>query len=233
LQELDASFPGFLPPHKICILGAGHFGYLAAQRLSARYPHASFLVVDQSKEKLDQIEKAWGLPVQEEDIPSFLENTWVGDSTWIVPAVPIHFAFQWVMHELEKAGRVEPLPVPETVDAQIPNPYRALNGSLCASFATFICPDYCSEPDEICTYTKSPRRGNLFEVLGGITLPGFDVIVIRSWQLAPGVGGYPKSSLNKVLQEIKDQPEGRYLMVTSCRCHGVIDGLRWEGAPSR
>jgi hypothetical protein len=233
LQEQDVSSPSFFPPQRISILGAGHFGYLAAQRLSGRYPHASFLVVDQSEEKLDQIEKAFGLPVHTEDTTSFIENTWVDDSTWIIPAVPVHFAFQWALHELKKAGRVEPLAVPATVEAQIPNPYRALNGSLCASFATFICPDYCNEPDEICTYTKSPRRGNLFEELGKINLPGFDVIVIRSWQLAPGVGGYPKSSLKKALQEITVKPEGRCLIATSCRCHGVIDGLRWEGAPSR
>jgi len=233
LQEQDELSPSFFPPQRICILGAGHFGYLAAQRLSVRYPLASFLVVDERKEKLDQIEKAFGLPVHSEDIESFLENTWVDDSTWIIPAVPVHFAFQWALHELKKIGRVELQPIPETVEAQIPNPYRALNGSLCASFATFICPDNCNEPDEICTYTKGPRRGNLFEELGKISLPGFDVIVVRSWQLAPGVGGYPGSSLKKVLQEITDQPEGRYLMVTSCRCHGVINGLRWEGAPSR
>jgi hypothetical protein len=233
LQEQDVSSLSFFPPQRICILGAGRFGYLAAQRLSARYPHALFLVVDQRKEKLDRIKDAFGLPVQDEDIASFVENPWVDDSTWIVPAVPVHFAFLWAVHELKKTGCIEPLPVPDTVADQIPNPYRATNGSLCASFATFICPDYCNEPDEICTYTKSPRRGNLFEELGKINLPGFDVIVVRSWQLAPGVGGYPKSSLKAVLQEIKDQSEGRYLMITSCRCHGVIDGLRWESGPSR
>ena len=232
MQEKDASFPGFFPPERICIVGAGHFGRLAAQRLSDRFPRASFLVVDQNREKLDQIEKSLGLPVQVHDIPSFLENTWVGDSTWIVPAVPIHFAFQWVLHELRKTGRVEPLPVPETVDAQIPNPYRALNGSLCASFASFVCPDYCSEPEEICSYTKDRRRGDLFEVLGKIILQGFEVIVIRSWQLAPGVGGYPRSSLDKVVQEIRAQPVKRCLIVTSCRCHGIIDGLTWERSPT-
>ncbi len=228
MQDFNESFPGLFPPQRICIVGAGHFGYLAAQRLSNRYPEASFLVVDHRREKLDRIERDFRLPVHAEDLASFFEGRRVDDKTWIIPAVPIHFAFQWLLHELKQAGRAESLPVPETVEAQIPNPYRAPNGSLCASFATFVCPDSCNEPDELCTYTKDPRPGNLFEELGRITVPGCEVIVIRSWQLAPGVGGYPGNILKGVSEKIADRPEGCYLVATSCRCHGVIDALRWQ-----
>ena len=229
MQDFDASFPDLFPPERICIVGAGHFGYLAAQRLSRRYPGASFLVVDQRGEKLDRIGEELGLPMRAEDLASFFENPWVDDRTWIIPAIPVHFAFQWLLHALKKLGHAEPLPVSEAVDAQIPNPYRAISGSLCASFATFICPDYCNEPDEICTYTKNPRPGNLFEELGKIVIPGCEVIVIRSWQLAPGVGGYPRIYLKRVLEKIANGPPGCCLIGTSCRCHGVIDALRWGG----
>ena len=232
MQASDASIPVPFPPPKICILGAGQFGRLAVQRLSKRYPEASFLVVDERKEKLKGLEKDFGLSALAEDLQTFLENTWVDKGTWIVPAVPIHFAYQWVIHELKKVGQIEQLPIPAGVEEQIPNPYRATGGAICASFATFICPDTCSEPDEICTHTKSPRRGNLFEELAGIEVPGFDVIVVRSWQLAPGVGGYPKGSLTEVLKKIMQTPQGCYLLATSCRCHGVIDALGWECAQS-
>ena len=228
MQDFDETFPGLFPPQRIGIVGAGHFGYLAAQRLSRRYPEASFLVVDHRREKLDRIERDFRLPVHAEDLPSFFEDAWVDDKTWIIPAVPVHFAFAWLLHELQKTGCAEPLPVPETVTAQIPNPYQAPSGSLCASFATFICPDTCNEPDAMCTYTKAPRRGNLYEELAKITVPGCDVIVIRSWQLAPGVGGYPGSILKGVLDKITNGPEGCRLIATSCRCHGVIDALRWQ-----
>jgi hypothetical protein len=227
LQASDA-IPAPFPPQRICILGAGQFGTLAAQRLIKRYPEASFLVADERREKLERIERDFGLTVSLEDTQSFLENDWVDDGTWIIPAVPVHFAFEWIVNELKKTGQTELLPVPEAVEGQIPNPYRALSGALCASFATFICPDICNEPDEICTYTKSPRPGNLFEELTRVKLPGFDVIVVRSWQLAPGVGGYPRGSLRSVLDKIAETPEGRYLIATSCRCHGVIDALRWQ-----
>lgn len=228
MQASGASFPVPFPPPRICILGAGQFGRLASQRLGRRYPEASFLVVDERREKLEGIERDVGLPVLAEDLQTFLDNPWITEGTWIVPAIPIQFAFEWVIHELQKSGECAHLPIPAGVAEQIPNPYRAAGGSLCASFATFICPDTCNEPDEICTYTRNPRPGNLFEVLAQIQVPGFDVIVVRSWQLAPGVGGYPYGSLSAVLKQIMESPKGRYLLATSCRCHGVIDALSWE-----
>ena len=228
MQASGASFPAPFPPPKICILGAGQFGRLAAQRLSRRYPEAAFLVVDERRERLEGITREVGLPVLAEALQTFLDNPWISEPTWIVPAIPVQFAFEWVMHELQKRGRCERLPVPEGVAEQIPNPYRAAGGSLCASFATFICPDSCNEPDELCTHTGKPRPGNLFEVLAKVEVPGFEVIVVRSWQLAPGVGGYPYASLGAVLQQITATPKGCSLLATSCRCHGVMDALSWE-----
>jgi hypothetical protein len=228
LQDVDVIFPGMFPPQRICIVGAGHFGYLAAQRLKHRFPEASYLVVDQRKEKLDRIAEDFKIAALSEDLLSCFENPWIDDRTWIIPAVPIHFAFQWLLHELKKSGRVEPLPVPASVETQIPNPYAAPSGSVCASFATFICPDTCNEPDEVCTHTRGPRQGNLFEHFAEIHVPNFDVLVIRSWQLAPGVGGYPTGSIKAVCARIAESPEGHYLIATSCRCHGVIDALGWK-----
>ncbi len=230
MQDLDVLFPGLFPPRRICIVGAGHFGYMAVQRLTRRFPEASFLVVDQRRDKLNRIGEDFKVAVSSEDTLSFFHNTWVDERTWIIPAVPIHFAFQWLLHELNKTGSAEAQPVPAAVARQVPNPYRAPSGSLCGSFATFICPDTCNEPDEICTHTKGPRPGNLFEELAKISVPYFDVLVIRSWQLAPGVGGYPRASLKEVRDRIAGRREGRYLIATSCRCHGVIDGLVWKDA---
>ncbi|HIJ69047.1 MAG TPA: hypothetical protein HPP57_06055, partial [Deltaproteobacteria bacterium] len=113
------------------------------------------------------------------------------------------------------------------VDSKLPNPIRVPSGTLYASFATFLCPDYCSEPEEICTHTGKERPGNLYEVFGGVLASGFDVAVLRSWQLAPGVGGYPGRSLRQLLAGIGSKP-GRYLIATSCRCHGVMDALEWR-----
>lgn len=230
MQDLEVLFPGIFPPRKIAIVGAGHFGYLAARRLTRRFPEASFLVFDQHREKLDRIAGDFGVSVFIEDAPSFFENARADEQTWIIPAVPIHFAFEWILNELKKSGNAKRLPVPASVPGQIPNPYPAPSGSLCASFATFMCPDTCNEPDEICTYTKGPRRGNLFEALARIVVPEFGVAVVRSWQLAPGVGGYPEISVREVWERIGESPGGQYLVATSCRCHGVINAFEWKRA---
>lgn len=221
--------PAPFPPEKVWILGAGRFGRLAAERLKRRLPGADFLVVDDREEKLAALRDDLKVPVIAHDAISHLAEAELADDVWIIPAAPIHVAYLWIMRELEKRGRVRRLPVPSTVDGQVPNPLRAKE-TVYASYATFICPDACSEPDEICTHTGLPRVGSLFETIGAIQVPGFKVIVVRSWQLAPGVGGYPGGQLKSVLAEIAASP-GEYLIATSCRCHGVIDCLGWERIP--
>lgn len=221
------SFPGGYPPAEIFILGAGRFGRIACERLHRRYDRASFLVIDSNPENLAKLEREYGLPVHlEEAIPYMLSNR-VADDIWIVPAIPIHVAFEWIAKRLENKYPVQHLEVPAITDQQVPNPFRMNKETLYTSFATFRCPDFCSEPDEICTSTGKPRPGNLFEELQLVEIPGFAMTVIRSWQLAPGVGGYPAASLSQVLDSIR-QASGNHLIATSCRCHGVINALKWH-----
>jgi len=242
------------------IIGAGHFGTLAARRISKRHPGEKILVVDQDFEKFRELEP---LPVKtlEEDAQEFLQENlsvkiqpqesekvqpifsctgvatehllqpcWFSDAPkWVIPAVPIHVAFEWLFNTLRKDENleVERLNVPEEADKQVPNPFRMSRETLYASFADFVCPDNCSEPADICTKTKEPRKGNLYEVLAKIDVSGFTPLVLRSHQLAPGVGGYTPESMNKLLHRVLETP-GKYLIATSCRCHGVIDALSWQ-----
>ena len=217
------------PPQTIWVLGAGYFGALGAQRLSRRYPDASFLVIDTEEEKLREIHETYTLPFHVEDALVFLEKNPPADEVWIIPAIPVHAAFLLIRNRLNHlTTETRVLPVPDEADLQVPNPYRIPPGStLYASFATFRCPDACNEPDEICTYTKEPRPGNLFERLAQVRIPSFHTVVIRSHQLAPGVGGYTGAQLGAALEEILKQP-GNYLIATACRCHGVIDALSWQ-----
>lgn len=224
----ESSLPGPFPPEKIWILGAGHFGFTAAQRLSRRYPNTDFMVVDLRADRLHAIHQALGgISCIAQDGISFLAQRQIPEDIWIVPAIPLHVAFQWLLAKIAAHASVQALPVPPEVDQQVPNPYRVAGGTVYTSFATFLCPDVCNEPEEICTYTKQPRPGNLFELLGGITVARLEVVVVRSWQLAPGVGGYTRPVLAKALSRITQQP-GDYLVATSCRCHGVLDRLSWR-----
>ena len=209
------------------MLGAGRFGRLAAERLKSRFPEALLSVVDRDERRVAEISGELKIPGEVEECISSMDREAPDDDLWVVPSVPVHVAFEWVLRELGRTGNCRSQPVPEEVDVQVPNPIRAASGAVYASFATFLCPDYCGEPGEICTHTGEKRPGNLYEVLSGVNVPGFEVFVLRSWQLAPGVGGYPGRSLRELAAGVRAKPGG-YLIATSCRCHGVINGLEWS-----
>lgn len=221
------SFRDFFPPRRIRVLGAGRFGRLAAERLKDRFPDALLSVTDRDARRVSEISAELGIPGEVDECISSISRAEPEDDLWLVPSVPVHVAFEWVLNELNRPGNCRRLPVPEEVDLRVPNPIRTPSGTVYASFATFVCPDYCSEPDEICTHTGKKRPGNLYEFLSGVEAPGFDVLVLRSWQLAPGVGGYTGRSLRKLAAEVGKKP-GAWLIATSCRCHGVINALEWK-----
>lgn len=231
MEKSLESHSGFYPPQEIWILGAGHFGRLACKRLIKRHPEASFRVVDTQQAGLNLVQQEFNLPVYLGEAIAYLDEANPAESVWIIPAIPIHVAYRWVLSKLiEAAKSLLEIDVPSQADEQAPNPFRLNSKTLYAGFATFICPDNCNEPDEICTYTREKRQGNLFDRLNQIAVPDFQVVVVQSLQLAPGVGGYPMSRLRKALNAIKHAP-GKYLIATSCRCHGVIDALEWKGGP--
>ncbi|HYA41360.1 MAG TPA: hypothetical protein VEF34_08660 [Syntrophobacteraceae bacterium] len=228
LYDLVSDYFGdIFPPRRIKVLGAGRFGRLAAERLKLRFPDALVSVTDRCAARVDDIIRDLAIAGEVQDFIRSIGRIDAADDLWLIPAVPVHVGFEWVVSELEKVAKVRTISVPQEVDSKVPNPLRGPAGTLYASFATFICPDYCSEPEEICTFTGKGRLGNLYDIFGEVPAPGFDVAVLRSWQLAPGVGGYPARGLRELFAGIVLKP-GRYLIATSCRCHGVMDGLEWE-----
>jgi hypothetical protein len=65
----------------------------------------------------------------------------------------------------------------------------------------------------------------MHDLLKEIDLPGFRSIVVRSHQLAHGVGGYRPEKLFQVLQQVSELHTA-ILLSTACRCHGVITGVK-------
>ncbi len=217
-------------PSRIWVLGAGRFGELAVKRLTRRLPQVRLDVIDVRRDKLDGIRSRHDHPylrLEEGDGLARLDGEDLPEDLWVVPAVPRHVAFHWLLNRLKRMGSAAVVPVPLEVDEQVPNPYRVADGTVYASHATFLCPDSCSEPDDICTYTKRPRPTNLFEILSRIQVPEYRAMVVRSRQLAPGVGGYPMAQLHRTYDQIRAHA-GRFLVSTSCRCHGVINAMVWE-----
>lgn len=218
------------PPREIWILGAGHFGLIAAERLRRRMPEVRIVVVDHREEKLARAAEIPDVETRLEDALDFISERELPPELWIIPAVPVHVAYQWLVRRLARTFAVSTLPVPETVDEQTPNPLRAASGTLYASFATFRCPDHCNEPTFTCTHTGRPRLGILYQRFEALTVPGYEPQVVQSIQLAPGVGGYPAASLYAVFNRIAERP-GKYLVATGCKCHGVVDALESTPIP--
>ncbi|HOV87489.1 MAG TPA: hypothetical protein PLM79_14080 [Syntrophobacteraceae bacterium] len=216
-----------LPPGEIWVLGLGKFGMLAWKRLEKRFPRASFVLVEEREEKTRGIQERGSLKIVARDAIGFLLDARVPGEVWIIPAVPVHAAFRWLLGRLEPPRAASSIPLPREIDPRVPNPLRSGEETIYTSFAAFVCPDGCDEPDEICTYTKKARPGNLYEELSRLEIPGFRTHVLRSLQLAPGVGGYPGRSLEGLHEEVLKTP-GNHLVATSCRCHGVINALNWR-----
>ncbi|MBW1981928.1 MAG: potassium transporter [Deltaproteobacteria bacterium] len=206
------------------ILGAGRFGTLATERLLRQKGDRQLVLVDRDRSRLAGVVDARVAKV-EGDAIDFLDKNLHVMPDWLVPAVPLHVAFQWLCRRLSRRGSVSQLPVPAILDSRLPNPHRGSDGTLYTSFATFICPDDCEEPDGRCTFTGKPRKADLYRVLSEMAVPGYLTVVIRSQQLAPGVGGYQPAALQELLRQA-EQSERQIIVATACRCHGVVNALR-------
>jgi hypothetical protein len=130
-------------------------------------------------------------------------------------------AFEWIKTKLSKTRIVQNIAVPQDLVTELPHPIKAETGQLYISIADFKCPENCPEPDEICTHTGKPRPMVLHEFLKSIQPKDLKTVVIRSHQLAPGVGGYTPRDLFAALNEI-EAAQGPVSLSTACSCHGII-----------
>ena len=213
------------------ILGAGKFGRLALNRLARQDAAASFVVVDRD--------------------PAALTMTLDGVPGWTRVAV----RGRRLSGAAFKRRRPVGLDHPHGAGARglslapggspggvglaagggagglaglIPGARRGPHGELYLSRARHLCPDDCAEP-EVCPVTGESRDLPLHQELASLHLAGYEIRVIASRQLAPGVGGY---SPRRLLDLARDMGalKGNVLIATACRCHGVIHGLaQWSG----
>ncbi len=207
---------------EIWIVGAGRFGLLALERLSKMQDGTRFGLIDPDIGDSDMAGHEF---VCLDGVDFLNQNLVPGKGPdWIIPALPVHLAAEWVMVRMGP-GRLSPVDLPPKIDSCLPNPMRGQGKDIYVSHATFRCPDNCTEPDETCTVTKKPRMRNMYEILEEITFPPFKSLVAVSRQLGPGVGGYRPKQLFKILDEVKQAKAG-ILVSTACRCHGVLTGFK-------
>ncbi len=207
----------------IWIIGAGKFGLRAAKWLLKQKKQYSVSLVDQDKEAVSQA-KALGCRTKNDDAVDFLNNKLSRENgpDWIVPAVPVHLAWEWCRMRIV-TGCLTLYPLPESLEAGLPNSMHGSGHDIYVSHADFLCPLNCNEPDDKCTMTKMPRNQDMFRLLAEIYFPGVRPFVIQSVQLGPGVGGYRPEALFNLLEKIEVH-RGDCFVATACRCHGVVSG---------
>ena len=208
------------------IIGAGKFGTRAVKALSKKYPAAPLTVVDTDQNALDRVGDFSVEKVCSEG-GSYLEQVLARKTgpDWIVPAAPIHVAFEWVRRQVTRVGPVEVIPVPVEVEVMLPNPKRGSEGQLFISYADFRCPEHCTQPYDLCTWTGKPRKGLLYRTVQEIVFGDYRSIVVRSRQLAPGVGGYQLEALRNSLDQVM-AAKSPVLYTTACLCHGVMHAFK-------
>jgi hypothetical protein len=208
------------------ILGAGKFGRLALERLARQDAAASFVVVDRDPAAL-AVGAGGGAnreEVQAEAIAFLVQHLGGGARwNWLIPMVPVHVAFHWLMAGPLAGSDWQPAAVPEVLAHLVPEAWRGPDGELYLSRAQHLCPDDCAEP-EVCPVTRESRDLPLYQELAALNPAGYEIRVIPSRQLAPGVGGYPPGQLLDLAQDLSAL-KGRVLIATACRCHGVVHGL--------
>ena len=204
------------------IIGGGKFGLKAAKELCKANPSDQITLVEHEKTVCRQIRKL-GYQTVCMDGLQYLDRHLISAHypDWIVPAIPLHVAYEWIRAKMSARYVMERITVPNDLVTALPNPINAETGQLYISIADFICPESCPEPHQICTYTNKPRAMILHEFLKSIQLKDLKSIVIRSHQLVPGVGGYKPQALYEALKEI-ETAQMPVLLSTACSCHGVI-----------
>jgi TrkA-N domain len=216
-----------MTPPTYLIVGAGHFGNRAVEKLLEREPHSMIIVVDKNKSALRRLTH---LPIETVlgdgtgYLASFLSQERKAD--YVLPAVPYHLAFEFIFCHFKSFGvkRVKVLPLPT-----LPNPVTGKKGDLYTSLADFLCREDCPEPALHCTHTGKRRQMPLHKILSELHGP-FESKVIRSYQLRPGVGGFRPGELMEILMHLQNTRfAGQlYLISTASRCHGVTSALTFR-----
>ena len=146
----------------------------------------------------------------------------------LVPAIPIHVAAGWLTEKMERQGFVaRKIPIPDDWLAALPHAMRGANGQAYVSHADFWCPDNCPEPKDRCSHTGRPRPADMFRLLAELKFNDILPVVLRSHQLLPGVGGIYPADLWQALDVIRSNDHKPLMIGTACRCHGVVDFVRF------
>jgi hypothetical protein len=210
----------------VFIIGAGHFGSRAA-RIICQRPESVVYILDIDNKRFSQLREVPAKKINGDGIKFLVKNFDLLDpGNTIIPAIPLHLAFDWLQGYLgNNKKKVKKISIPKGIEGILPNPQLSRDGSLVTSYADFVCPDDCPEP-EICTVTGEPHSMPLHERLKNMAVSGFNVHIIRSCQIAPGLGGYTVAELKETVNKLRRKKNENWLLGTACKCHGIVTALK-------
>ena len=216
----------------IWVIGYGQFGRRAVEQLliDSGDP-AHFTVIDSTFDCSAQEDDQDGVEYVHADGVGWLVDHFhrQNEVRWIIPALPVHLAGQWIKAKLVADGNaVEPLPLPADLVQHLPNAYHLSGAEYAVSYADFICPPDCSEPEAICGYTGNPRPQPLHDMLAVLPAANVKVLIVRSHQLAPGVGGLNPNELWDLFERVQELESTPLLIATACKCHGIVSSFRFS-----
>jgi hypothetical protein len=206
------------------IIGGGRFGLRAAETLG-RQGAAEIVVVEKDPDRCRELADR-GYHTECADGVSFLADrlTRPDRRLWIVAAAPVHVAFLWLRARLSETSRVETVPVPAQIAGCLPNAAAGRGGEVLASNADFTCPPGCAEAGRICPATGRVRPRSMHAFIRRLAADNVKILVVRSFQLAVGVGGLKPADLFSALAEARSA-QGTVLLATACKCHAVASAF--------
>ena len=211
---------------EIWVVGGGKFGQKAVLKLGKKFPDHDMICVEKNAAKCESLSNGV-CKVYCEDGIGFLTYHLKKENPpeWIVPAIPIHVVFHYLETMLFSKSCLVPVQLPAAFLKALPNPIIGSNNEVYVSVADFICPDNCPEPADFCTVTHKKRAFYLYDRIADRCPEDFHPIVIRSHQLAPGVGGILPQDIFNALETIRISTKP-IVLATACKCHGVISPFR-------
>jgi len=207
------------------IIGGGKFGRRAAETIGRAGSAADILIVEKDPRRCQTL-IADGFQVIEADGIDFLKNRLASplQKQWIVAAAPVHVAYEWIRARLPGNARLEPQALPTELAGLLPNAMRGGKGQWYASNADFICPPDCPESGSVCSFTGQRRPRSMHAFIRHLHAPGVKILVVRSYQLAPGVGGLRPRDLFEAWHQIQTtQPH--FILATACKCHAALNSF--------
>jgi len=199
------------------IAGLGKFGCIALERLQNSFPQSRIIVLEQDAEK-SACKLSPAVSVIEGDAVSLLlDSPLLHDEHLVIPMVPFNLAASYVMANHANSDEIA---IPEEILGLLPNAMLINASNIVCSRADFVCPDDCPE-GALCTVTGQPREP-LYNAISQLEVSGYNVLVQKSSQILPGVGGYRLGDLNGLARLVD---KGRFLIAASCKCHGILTAI--------